>query len=139
MGLYNTEAEIADIVRGFELCTTSKDGFPHSSHLTVAVWYFRQADLSGATEMIRNGLKRFLKHHDVEEGKYNETITIFWLRMVGKVLEEEKLQQTSLPESANAVLQVLHDSGLVFEYYSRERLYSEEARRGWLEPDMKPL
>jgi len=135
---YTTEAAILEVVAGFELCTTSKDGFPHSSHLVVAVWYLHQTDLFGATELMRNGLKRFLKHHEIDEAKYNETITSFWLRLVDQVLRELP-QKRSIWQSTNAVLEALNDSLMVFEYYSRERLFSEEARTNWLEPDLRPL
>ena len=33
----------------------------------------------------------------------------------------------------------LGDSKWLLEYWSRERLFSVEARRGWLPPDLKPL
>jgi hypothetical protein len=28
---------------------------------------------------------------------------------------------------------------MLFEYYSRDRLFSIEARAGWAEPDLRPL
>jgi hypothetical protein len=30
------------------------------------------------------------------------------------------------------------DSRLIFNYYSREHVFSEEAKSGWVEPDLKP-
>lgn len=133
---YRSEDEIKNVVRGFELCTTGKDDFPHSSHLAVAVWYLRRADLSEAAAMMRSGLKRFLQHHGVEEGKYNETITIFWLRMVKHALGET---DGSLVASTNTIVNLLKNPGLIFEHYSREKLYSEDAKRAWTEPDLKAL
>ena len=31
------------------------------------------------------------------------------------------------------------DAKLVNDYFSKERLFSEEARKVWVEPDLKPL
>ena len=33
----------------------------------------------------------------------------------------------------------LSDKNLAFEYYSRERIDSQEAKEKWIEPDLKPL
>ena len=33
----------------------------------------------------------------------------------------------------------LADRSLPLEFWSRERLMSDEARHGWLEPDLRPL
>ncbi|HKZ79990.1 MAG TPA: hypothetical protein VJ124_17080 [Pyrinomonadaceae bacterium] len=134
--VYRTESEIEEVVKGLELCTTAKDLFPHSSHLTVAVWYLRNAEFPVATEKMRNALRRFLRHHGVNEEKYNETLTMFWLRMVEQALREA---EDSVVGSTNAILESLGNSSLVLEYYSKERLWSEEARLAWLGPDLKAL
>ena len=42
-------------------------------------------------------------------------------------------------EATNAVIRSLENSEVVFDYYTRERLWSEEARRVWVEPDLKAL
>lgn len=134
---YKTEAEIEAVVRGFESCSTAKSEFTHVSHLTVAVWYLRRSSVEPATEQMRASLFRFIDHHGIE-GKYHETLTMFWMIVVRKELDglDPKL---SLLEAANAVVETLSDSRLVFEYYSEELLWSDEARRVWVEPDLKQL
>jgi hypothetical protein len=39
----------------------------------------------------------------------------------------------------NKVQQELNDKNLAFEYYSRERIESQEARETWMQPDLKEL
>ena len=134
---YKTEAEIEAVVRGFESCSTEKSEFLHASHLTVTVWYLNRLSLEQATEQMRASLFRFIDHYGIV-GKYNETLTVFWMKVVRRRLDE--LDPTgSLLEATNAVVKALGDSHLVFEYYSKELLWSEEARRVWLEPDLKEL
>jgi len=36
-------------------------------------------------------------------------------------------------------LAATHDKALPFSYYTRDRLFSPEARADWAEPDLKPL
>jgi hypothetical protein len=42
-------------------------------------------------------------------------------------------------ELVNDSMKELGDSRIIFNYYSRERLGSDEARHFWVEPDLKPL
>ena len=44
-----------------------------------------------------------------------------------------------MSESVRKVLEQLNDKNLVFEFYSRERIESKEAREKWLQPDLKEL
>jgi hypothetical protein len=37
------------------------------------------------------------------------------------------------------VREQLNDKNLVFNYYSRERIESKEARETWLDPDLREL
>ena len=137
-GHFKNESEIEAVVEGFESCTTSKDDFSHLSHLTVAVFYLQNSGESEATEKMREGLLRFLNHHKAGSQKFHETLTIFWIKTVLQVLT--KLDpHVSLLERANAVIERSSDSRLVFEFYSKELLNSDEARKGWVEPDLKAI
>ena len=134
---YKTEAEIEAVVRGFESCSTAKSEFTHVSHLTVAVWYLRRLSVELATERMRASLFRFIDHYGLE-GKYHETLTIFWMIAVRRLLDELDPKLTLLA-AANLVVEALGDSRLVVEYYSEELLWSERARSVWVEPDLKAL
>ena len=136
-GHYNDENEIEAVVRGFESCSTGKSEFTHVSHLTVAVWYLRVLSFQLATEKMRASLFRFIDHYGIE-GKYHETLTIFWMRAVRTRLDECD-PTLSLLEATNAVVEALSDSQLVFDYYSEGLLWSAEARQGWVQPDLKPF
>jgi hypothetical protein len=143
---YDNFDQIEAVVRGFETCSTSKEDFGHASHLTVALWYLNHNTFEQAADMMRTGLFRFIKHHDIPREKYNETITWFWLKMVSAFL----VAQTSICDSdrtdrplavdlTNKLLLTYQNSNLAFDYYSRERISSPEAKAGWLEPDLQPF
>jgi hypothetical protein len=132
---FKTEQEIEAVVRGLESCTTPVDDFPHRSHLAVATWYLNRATVPEALDKMRASILRFLDHYGIE-GKYNETITKFWLLIVKRCLGG-MVSEVGLVERTNAVIAVAGDSRLMFEYYSRERLWSEQAVREWVGPDLK--
>ena len=136
-GHYNDENEIEAVVRGFESCSTGKSEFTHIRHLAVTVWYLRCLSLEQATEKMRASLFRFIDHYGIE-GKYHETLTVFWMRLVQERLDELD-PALSLLETTNSVIEALGNARLVFEYYSKVLLWSAEARAKWVQPDLKPL
>jgi hypothetical protein len=85
--LYESEAEIEQVVRGFETCATPAAEFHHREHLTVAVWYLQTLSRREAVERIRSALLRFLDHHGVDRKKYSEDVTVFWMDAVASRLE----------------------------------------------------
>ena len=138
---YESLEQIAAIVQGFETCSLSKADFTHRNHLTVALWYLKYNSFAGAAALMRAGLLRFIEHHDVPREKYNETITMFWLKVVQAFIEKRRLDShgVDLVVMTNELLQAYQNPGLVFEYYSRELISSAEAKSGWVEPDLKKI
>jgi hypothetical protein len=129
-----TDAEILTLVDRLERCLLAKEEFHHRDHLTVAVVYLYASDLETSMDRMRSSLKRFAGHHGVT-GLYHETLTRFWLQQVEKLLDRDKC----LEQSVARVREKLNSKNLVFEYYSRERIESKEAKESWLEPDLKKL
>ena len=139
-GYYRSEMEVTAKVRGFEDCTLPDSEFDHPSHLTVALSYLHLSRLTvpEATTRMRAALYRFLDHHGGDRQKYNETITLFWVKLVRSFLEKTDTARP-LADIANEMIESFGNSQFIYDYYSKERLSSEEARKAWVEPDMKPL
>jgi hypothetical protein len=137
---YKSDDEIEEVVRGFESCATPPSAFDHRAHLTVAFSYLRlsKLTLAEAAERMRIGLHRYLDHNGVDRQKYNETITLFWIKLVRSFLDGVDAERNSAG-IANGMLEALGNSQLIFEYYSKERLLSDEARVAWVEPDVVPI
>lgn len=135
---YRSDDEIRALARSFETCSLPDEAFDHRAHLAVAIWYLSSMTAEEAASRMREGLLRFLAHYGADLQKYNETITQFWVRRLDKLLGEIA---SSLPlaERANQAIERAGDSNVIFDYYTRERLFSEEARANFIEPDMKGL
>lgn len=129
-----TDAAVLTLVDRLERCLLGKEEFHHRDHLAVAVVYLYASDLETAMDRMRSSLKRFAAHHGVT-GLYHETLTRFWLLQVEKSLDRSQC----LEESVRKVQAHLIDKNFAFEYYSRERIESKEARETWLQPDLKQL
>ena len=90
---------------------------------------------------IRKNIKRYNTSQGIITTKdrgYHETITLFWAKMIRQALVKTTLE-CPVAHLVNEVVDRYSDQNLPFEYYSRDRLLSREARQNWLEPDLKPL
>jgi hypothetical protein len=134
--VYWSSAEIEIVVRKLENCEYGVHEFGHDKHLAVAAWYLTSPGPRAALERMRASLLRFTEHH----GKtgYHETITRFWLLLVEDFLRTE-VGASSLADKVNRLVCRYADKNIVFDYYSCERIMSEEARSTWVEPDLRKL
>jgi hypothetical protein len=108
--------------------------FSHRDHLRVAFAYARRGGLEAAVD----GARRI---HGFAEtlgapGKYHETMTVGWARLVGS----RAVASEPLPFSAflAAHPELLRRDRLSV-HYSHELLWSERARAAFVEPDLAPL
>ncbi|MGA8307434.1 MAG: hypothetical protein WB723_17310, partial [Candidatus Acidiferrales bacterium] len=134
---YRTAAEIEDVVRRFENCSYTSEEFVHARHLTVAAWYLATMEFKAALEKMRAGLRRFIAHHG--KNGYHLTITEFWLERVEKLVVERRDAEKGLVPLVNSVVECCSDKNLIYEFYSRERIASAEAKAAWIKPDIKSM
>lgn len=128
--------EIKTLVDKFESCGLHPSQFKHEAHLTVALWYLLQFSQAQATERMRENLRKLLRHYNIEG--YNETMTLFWMRRMNSFLNSAGEEQVTAL-IIRRIIAACGSSQLVYDYYSKERILSEEARATWIEPDLKPL
>ena len=133
---YRDENEIRRVVERFERCDFALPEFTHARHLTVACWYLCTLSREEAMERMRRGLQAFIAHHG-KQG-YHETITRFWMEILAGDMRRCPHDAT-VPERINAALQRYCNKDLLFSYYSRDRVMSDEARTRWIEPDLCPI
>jgi hypothetical protein len=122
--------------RAFESGDITPAQFDHRAHVRVAWVYLHEAATPGeALARMRDGIRRFAAAAGAAQ-KYHETITVLWMRL----LEGARARGAS-GELADvlAAHPELADKDLPLQYYSRERLFGEDARVAWIEPDRRSL
>ncbi len=137
---FNTSEEVERLVSAFESCTLPSEECNHRAHLTVGLRYLAKHEKAEATNLIRESIQRYNHACGIIETKdsgYHETITLFYVWLVSKYLGG--ISGGSIVEIVNGLLHTYGDKKFPLEYYSKERLMSSEARRGWVVPDLKPL
>lgn len=134
---YKDEREIAEVVRGFEDATISRDDWKHAEHLTVALHYLTLHDIETATAKMREGIFKLLAAFEVDltkEMPYHETLTVFWMRTVADFNASKN--GASMLDKMNELV-ARFDKDYPLRFYSREYLFSDDARARFVEGDLR--
>jgi hypothetical protein len=135
--IYQNENQILEIVRAFENGTISEADWRHNEHVLVALYYAFHHDYETALAKMRGGIFNLLNAFKVDLSKempYHETLTVFWMRTIFDLIENRR--KDSFVETANKVLEVCADKDLPLKFYSRELLFSDEARKIFVKGDL---
>jgi hypothetical protein len=128
-----TDAEIDSLIRAFEDGTLPRPEWTHARHLVVALWYLRRHGRDEATALIRDGIRRYNGRQGNHTG-YHETVTLAWVAVVVAFLQGRG-SEASVSVLADELVEECGDKDYLMRFYSRERLFSEEARATWVTPD----
>ena len=125
-----------ELTRALERGEIANEDFHHVSHLHVAwVYLAESSSVQQAANKMRDTLRRFATAAGKPQ-KYHETITLFWVHLLSRARADSGEER--LEELVYANPQLL-EKNFPLAYYSAERLFSDEARTSWVEPDLKPL
>ena len=137
--LFECDAEIRRIGEGLIACTLPKVDWTHEAHLATCLWIIRDRHDIEAERDLPQIIPRYNESvggvNSDTEG-YHETITQIYISAVRDHLSEID-RQSSLTDAVNALL--LSDRGKrdwPLRSYSREKLFSVEARRRFISPDL---
>lgn len=133
---YETENDIKTLVDLFENGTISEADWRHAEHLVVALYYLSNDDFETALTKMRNGIFNLLKSFGVDlskENPYHETLTVFWMKTVE---DFRKSNENWNPVEICDGLIKNFDKDYPLKFYSRELLFSHEARAKFIEGDL---
>ena len=130
--------DIAAFVRAFEARTLPKPHWTHQAHLLVGLWYLSKHAPDQALDIVRERIRAYneaVGTANTDDGGYHETLTRFYLKGIAAHIARHREQPLS--ESLQLLLNTpLARSDWPLHYYSRARLFSVQARRHWIEPDL---
>lgn len=124
-------------VEQFEALTIKPDTFNHIAHLRLAFLYIDQAGVEVAVNRVSDGIRTFATHVGATQ-KYHQTITEALVRLIGLRLQQRPVSDWQTFLAAN--LDLVEDArGVLLQYYSSDRLFSNEAQSQFITPDLMPL
>lgn len=125
-----------DFVTAFMSGSLPPARFHHRDHLRLAWLLTRQLGDEAATRAITTGIQGFATRHG-QADKYHETLTRFWVRIVGHMVEARP--DITEFETFLATFPQLLDKDLPYRHWRRDTMAGPAARAQWVEPDLLAL
>lgn len=140
--LFRSDAEIEHLGEGLVACSLSRDEWTHEAHLAATTFLLlRRPDIDLDTAL-PGLIRRFNESvggvNSDSEG-YHETITRAFLHGVRLFLSEANRSEPLHELVDELLLSPMGRRDWPLRFYSRELLFSVEARRALVEPDIAAL
>jgi hypothetical protein len=138
---FEADDEVSAIASGFLDRSLPKSRWTHAAHFATTLWLMThrpEIDLARDLPALIRAYNEATGGANTDTSGYHETITQASMRAARSFLEEGPPRP--LLATCNALMKSgLGDPDWLLEYWSRERLFSAEARREWVEPDLKKI
>ncbi len=136
-----TDDDITAFIHRFETHQVSKSEWTHEKHFVVAFYYIDKLGKEAALEALRELIKAHntsIGTANTEDSGYHETLTVFWIRVISRFLSRNSFP--TLSEYCNAFLATAEaEVSYPLAFYTKQRLFSVEARHAWIAPDIQDL
>jgi hypothetical protein len=127
-----------EFLAAFESCRIPKELWTHEAHVRMAWLYLRRRPLGEVIPHVRRAIQRYNASLGNTEG-YHETITLAYLVLIDERIDRDSGDETFATFSAAFPSLLDRRLSALLEHYSREVLFSDEAIRTFVEPDLVPL
>jgi len=138
---WSTEPELQRLIERFHGRTLPHAEWTHHAHIAVGTWHVHERGPVRALTTLRTAIRSLNDVHGTPNSDtrgYHETITRAYVCLIADVLAT--CDVTTSLDAVRAVMESFVASrDVLFCYYSRDRLMSVGARRGWVPPDVAPL
>jgi hypothetical protein len=133
------DAAVRHVGEGLIACTLTRPEWTHEAHLAATLWLLVERPHIVPEHDLPDIIRRFNESvggvNSDTEG-YHETITQIYIKAVRAFLARAD-PALGLAEKVNALLKAPEGSrDWPLRFHSRDRLFSKEARLGWVEPDL---
>ena len=135
-----SKEDIDFIIREFNNTTLSKSRWNHEAHIIIALWHNTVYDFEIALELVRSKIKAYneiVGTPNTEASGYHETLTVFWMIFTKNYLLKNSFEE--LHATINFFLKEHADKAIPLDYYSEDILFSKEARRIWINGNLKEM
>ena len=130
------------LVRLFLDRSLPKPAWTHAAHLRVGLWHVRRFGANLAVDLLRERISRYneaVGTPNTTTSGYDETLTVFYVKVIDAFVSAAASPDQEADTLERRLLEAVGDRQLPLRYYSRECLFSTEARRQWVAPDLQPL
>jgi hypothetical protein len=125
-----------DFLRLFHDANLPGEEFRHRGHLRLAWLVLSRHRRDEAESIVAREIRQFAVANGAS-GRYHDTLTRFWVRLVGHAMENA--HEVGSIDGLLARFPFLLDKSLPYRHWRGETFNSDRARAGWVEPDLVPL
>ena len=133
--------DIESFIKEFEARTLDKTLWTHEAHLVVAIWYASTYGFETALQLVRENIRLYneaVGGRNTDTEGYHESITRFWLLVASDFIKNHRSQSIAVVCEDFIASDKAHRN-YPLRFYSKERLFSVEARKTWVAPDLKEV
>jgi len=135
--MYASSLTPADLLLrdSFEAKTLPNDAFRHREHVRLTWIYLTMEPQAAVSARLCRSLLELATSHGVAQ-RFHHTLTVAWVRIIAAArADHPELPFDLLAEACPFLL----DKDAPLAYYTRDHLFSEDARQRWVEPNRNPL
>ena len=125
-----------EFLRLFHETSLPSEEFRHRGHLRLAWLVMSHHRRDEAESIVAREIQRFTVAN-CAPNRYHDTLTRFWVRLVSHAMGNAP-DAGSIDELL-AKFPFLLDKSLPYRHWRGETFNSDEARGGWIEPDLLPV
>ena len=140
--LFTADAEIEHLGKGLLSCILDHADWTHEAHLAATTYLLLKrpdVDLDDALPTIIRGFNESVGGVNDDTQGYHETITRVFLHGVRLFLAEAQRREPLHALVNELLMSPMGKRDWPLRFYSRERLFSVDARRKFIAPDLAPL
>ncbi len=130
------DCDIDRLVEAFESLQLPIANWTHRAHLAVGIYYLRKYGYDSALARIRERINAYNRACGTPDG-YNETVTVLFLRKISSEVAGDSNDATMSHELAR--LEGFCRVDWIYQYYSREVIWSSMAKKAWIDPDIREI
>jgi hypothetical protein len=113
----------------------SADRFGHRQHVRLTWLAVRRYGTADAADLISDGIQRTARYAGMPH-KYHATVSRAWVELVGHHMTVSDAADFDTFADEHVVLL---DKRLLTRFYRSSTLACDQARTGWVEPDLAPF
>ena len=125
-----------EFLRLFHSANLPNEEFRHRGHLRLTWLVLSNHSKDESERLVAREIRRFAVANGASS-RYHDTLTRFWVRLVGHAMENAP-EARSIDELL-ARFPFLLDKNLPYRHWRGETFNSDQARAGWVVPDLVPL
>lgn len=136
-----TDADVAALAERLLDRSLPKSEWTHAAHLSATLRLVRTRDAGLERDLpgIIRAYNEAVGGVNDDTSGYHETITQAYLAAIRAFAAALPEGLSDAQAAARLLASPMGDKAWPLTFWSRERLFSVEARRGWVEPDLRPL